>query len=78
MRSFERSGVLVDQCTGCGGLYLDKGELEQLSAAENAWHQTDGQPSHAHQQHQQGYGQSLPDDTPHRTKRSFLSELFDD
>ena len=31
MRSYERNGVVVDQCTGCGGLFLDKGELEKLS-----------------------------------------------
>ncbi|AKU18713.1 zf-TFIIB domain-containing protein [Luteipulveratus mongoliensis] len=39
MRSYERNRVLVDQCTGCGGIFLDKGELEALAAAENAWHQ---------------------------------------
>jgi Zn-finger nucleic acid-binding protein len=38
MRSYERNRILVDQCTGCGGLFLDKGELEQLAAAETAWH----------------------------------------
>jgi len=38
MKSYERNRLLVDQCTGCGGLFLDKGELEQLAAAENAWH----------------------------------------
>jgi hypothetical protein len=38
MKSYERNRILVDQCTGCGGLFLDKGELEQLAAAENAWH----------------------------------------
>ena len=38
MKSYERNRILVDQCTGCGGLFLDKGELEHLAAAENAWH----------------------------------------
>ena len=38
MKSYERNRILVDQCTGCGGLFLDRGELEQLAAAENAWH----------------------------------------
>ncbi len=38
MRTYERNGVTVDQCTGCGGLFLDRGELEQLVAAENSWH----------------------------------------
>lgn len=34
MRSIERSGVLVDRCTECGGLFLDRGELEKLMDAE--------------------------------------------
>jgi len=38
MRSYERNRVLVDQCTGCGGLFLDRGELEKLVAAEQEWH----------------------------------------
>jgi len=38
MRNYERNRILVDQCTGCGGLFLDRGELEKLVAAENAWH----------------------------------------
>src|SRR6476620_591959 len=38
LRSYERNRVLVDQCTGCGGLFLDRGELEKLVAAENEWH----------------------------------------
>lgn len=35
MRSYERSGVTVDQCTGCNGIFLDRGELERLVAAED-------------------------------------------
>jgi uncharacterized protein len=38
MRTYERNGVHVDQCTDCRGLFLDRGELERLVAAENAWH----------------------------------------
>jgi Zn-finger nucleic acid-binding protein len=34
MRSFERSGVTVDQCKQCRGVFLDRGELEHLVAAE--------------------------------------------
>ena len=45
MKSYERNRILVDQCTGCGGLFLDKGELEQLAAAENAWHSAQAAPS---------------------------------
>jgi len=38
MRSYERNEVTVDQCTGCGGLFLDRGELERLAAAESAYY----------------------------------------
>ena len=37
MRSYERSGVHVDQCTECRGIFLDRGELERLVDAENSW-----------------------------------------
>jgi uncharacterized protein len=70
MRQYERNRVLVDQCTGCGGLFLDRGELERLAAAENEWHQVPprqpveqpapqyGQQPYGQQSHgQQAYGQ---------------------
>src|SRR4029453_1586149 len=38
MRTYERSGVTVDQCTECRGIFLDRGELEKLVDAENSYH----------------------------------------
>jgi Zn-finger nucleic acid-binding protein len=38
MRTYERNGVHVDQCSECRGIFLDRGELERLIDAENAWH----------------------------------------
>lgn len=37
MRQYERSGVHVDQCTECRGVFLDRGELEGLVDAELRW-----------------------------------------
>ena len=37
MRQYERSGVHVDQCTECRGIFLDRGELERLVDAENSF-----------------------------------------
>lgn len=37
MRNYERSGVHVDQCTECRGIFLDRGELERLIDGENSW-----------------------------------------
>jgi Zn-finger nucleic acid-binding protein len=38
MRQYERSGVHVDQCSECRGIFLDRGELERLVDAEAAYH----------------------------------------
>ena len=38
-RTLERSGLMVDQCTGCRGVFLDRGELERLIDAENAYYE---------------------------------------
>jgi Zn-finger nucleic acid-binding protein len=36
MRSYERNGIVIDQCTNCRGVFLDRGELERLMDAESA------------------------------------------
>jgi Zn-finger nucleic acid-binding protein len=38
MRTYERNGVHVDQCGECRGIFLDRGELERLMDAEEAYH----------------------------------------
>jgi Zn-finger nucleic acid-binding protein len=38
LRSYERNGVTIDQCTGCRGIFLDRGELERLLDAEGAFY----------------------------------------
>ena len=52
MRTYERSGVTIDQCGECRGIFLDRGELEKLFEAEANWNRQHaqapppGQPSH--------------------------------
>ena len=36
MRAYERSGVIVDQCRDCRGIFLDRGELEHLVDLETS------------------------------------------
>ncbi|MDQ4037291.1 MAG: zf-TFIIB domain-containing protein [Actinomycetota bacterium] len=38
MAQYERNRVLVDQCTECKGIFLDRGELENLVEAEKAYY----------------------------------------
>lgn len=39
METFERTGVQVDQCQNCKGIFLDRGELERLVSAEQSYYQ---------------------------------------
>ena len=31
------SGIIIDRCTGCGGFWLDKGELEKIQMLIEGW-----------------------------------------
>ncbi len=42
MRQYERSGVTIDQCTECRGIFLDRGEMERLADAEQAYNDRQG------------------------------------
>ena len=76
MRTYERSGVTVDQCTECRGIFLDRGELERLVDAETSFHAVDrgrpAAPQPTYQQQPYSYGSKA-----HKRRKSFLEELFD-
>jgi Zn-finger nucleic acid-binding protein len=36
LHRFERSGVVIERCTQCRGVFLDRGELEHLIEVEGA------------------------------------------
>jgi Zn-finger nucleic acid-binding protein len=75
MRSYERNGVTVDQCTACKGIFLDRGELDRLVDAESSYYDGGRSPAPAVARSDQYRG----DDHHYRKKKkhSFLSELFD-
>ena len=91
MRSYERSGVHVDQCAECRGIFLDRGELERLIDAENAWADKTvaapapaapppSQPGYAmppsyDPRYERGYDDHRG--KPYKKRKSFLEELFD-
>ncbi|HEY2714607.1 MAG TPA: zf-TFIIB domain-containing protein [Solirubrobacterales bacterium] len=37
MRTHQRNGVTIEQCTKCHGMFLDAGEFEQLMGAESSF-----------------------------------------
>ncbi len=83
MRSYERNRVLIDQCLGCRGIFLDRGELEQLIDAERSYYAVSPPPGPGAVQPQgYGYDQRDSDHGGHgsgrgRKRGGFLGDLFD-
>jgi uncharacterized protein len=91
MHQYERNGVVVDQCSECKGIFLDRGELEKLVTAESAWYGAPGPtappgPVRAERRDDPPYRPRYDDDDDdHRRgsygkkqrRRSFLEDLFD-
>ena len=70
----ERSGIEIDYCPSCRGVWLDRGELDKIIERSLA-HQA---PAPAPAQPQQAPYQGQPQQQPYRKKKeSWLSELFD-
>ena len=81
----ERSGIEIDYCPSCRGVWLDRGELDKI-IERNAASQTPQPAAPAPPQEQpqsgswgappqhypQGYGHK-----PYKRRKSFLEELFD-
>ena len=62
MHTVERRGVHIEQCQGCRGIFLDRGELEQIAHAEQGFYGAspqyrDSPPPHRPQGH---YSDSPP------------------
>lgn len=64
MRSYERSGVTLERCSECGGIFLDRGELERLTEAEGDYLRR--APEEQDDERYRG-----------RRRRGFLGDLFD-
>jgi Zn-finger nucleic acid-binding protein len=76
MRSYERSGITVDRCTECRGLFLDRGELERLIDSEAEFNQGRGGFRGDEGPYERGYGDD--DDWRRRRRGGFLGGLFGD
>ncbi|MDP8991515.1 MAG: zf-TFIIB domain-containing protein [Actinomycetota bacterium] len=76
MRTYERSGMNIDQCTGCRGVFLDRGELDRLIDAESTYYADRGytDPGYSRERYDdddEGYG------FRRRGRRGFLGGLFE-
>lgn len=79
MRSYERNQVMVDQCSGCGGLFLDRGELERLSQAESAFYESTpaAPPPPQRSSEQPRYEDHRQPKSKKKKAKSFLEEFFE-
>jgi Zn-finger nucleic acid-binding protein len=91
MRTYERSGVTVDQCGECRGIFLDRGELERLVDAEKGWQSSHSAPRDRDRDHdrdrdydsrrdyeRRDYEHRDHSQSSHKKrKKSFFDELFD-
>jgi Zn-finger nucleic acid-binding protein len=78
MRSYERSGLTVDQCTGCRGVFLDRGELERLVDAEGEYYERFPSGRDRDDRDDRRYEEHRYDDDDryeHRGRRGGLEEL---
>lgn len=81
----DRSGIEIDFCPTCRGVWLDRGELDKI-IERNAQQQAAAPPQQQPQPQQQGDWQGQPQQPHHgdgyrgkppKRRKSFLEELFD-
>jgi uncharacterized protein len=88
MRTYERSGITVDQCADCRGVFLDRGELEHLVDAEQSWQRREPSRRERERDREIPFPRTFGDDDDDddrwrgegdrkRRKRSFFDDLFD-
>ena len=77
----ERSGIEIDYCPQCRGVWLDRGELDKIIDRSNAASAPPTQaraaqapPPQAQWSQPQGHGYGHK---PYKKRKSFLEELFD-
>jgi uncharacterized protein len=78
MHTVDRRGVHIEQCQGCRGIFLDRGELEQIASAEQSFYGAHGAPAPyyadsppPHQRHRGQYRDSPP---PYGHQRGHYSD----
>jgi Zn-finger nucleic acid-binding protein len=79
----ERSGIEIDYCPQCRGVWLDRGELDKIieraASERGAWANPPAQPqaAPAPRYTTSGHGSQRYGGQPRKRKESWLSELFD-
>ena len=72
LTSHERNGVTIDRCMECGGIFLDRGELERLIDTEGRSNDEHGRRDQEYRKAEDEHG-----DGRRRRRGSFLGDLLD-
>jgi uncharacterized protein len=88
MQSFTRSGLTIEQCSHCRGVFLDYGELERLVQMEGQYYQQQHMPPPAapplgaappvQHGHVRYHGHAFGHQRHGHYRKSLLGELFFD
>ena len=78
----ERSGIEIDYCPSCRGVWLDRGELDKIIERNAASQAPQPAPASAPQHQPQAgswdsHRQQHYGGKPYKRRKSFLEELFD-
>ncbi|MBL8230504.1 MAG: zf-TFIIB domain-containing protein [Bryobacterales bacterium] len=76
LRAVERSGVEIDHCPRCRGVWLDRGELEKLIERSSAGAHDDGDDAFS-RSFPGERNRDRPNEPYRKKKKSLLGELFD-
>lgn len=71
MREASRNGVMIDTCTRCRGVWLDRGELDKLLSGMRGADRDDGDDRRYHSGDNHGYPRKK------RSKIDSFMEIFD-
>ncbi|MGW4526123.1 TFIIB-type zinc ribbon-containing protein [Amycolatopsis sp. NPDC004378] len=61
MRTVDKNGVHIEQCEGCRGIFLDRGELEAIAGAESSFYGHQPPPYRGHADSPRPYRGGYPD-----------------
>ncbi len=71
----ERSGVEIDYCPSCRGVWLDRGELDKIIERNQQAAPPPPPPQAAARAEPEYYGNE--DQRPRKRRKSFLEDIFD-
>lgn len=81
MAPLRRNGVVIERCTDCGGVFLDRGELEKIMAGERrsieTWDDDDDDYRDRDRDHYDRDDREYHGGRKKRRKRSFFEDIFD-